>query len=56
MVHDVSWPMIFVGCIAVNFGVWVAKLISKRDRFTFDTCFYLSMGYLIAASTFKWGW
>lgn len=57
MVHDVSWPMVFLGCIAVNLGVWIGRrLFSPRRNLDFNTVWYLSLGYLIAASTFKWGW
>ena len=58
MVHDISWPFVFLGCISVNLGVWTGRYFfsNPRRHLDFSTIWYLSLGYLIDASTFKWGW
>jgi hypothetical protein len=57
MVHDMSWATILVGCVGVNVGVWIGRrLFGPPHNLDFNTIWYLSLGYLIAASMFKWGW
>lgn len=61
MVHDYSWWTLFTILIAINFGLWlycfVARKLFNADRpFSFMEAANITIGFVLCAILFKWGW